>query len=161
MKILGIDMGTRHFAMCFMDEKEGIYHLEELNLSKIKSHKERRFKIWSILKALNMDEMIAKPDMVVLEKVILFHKAHINVDTIKRLGGLTYLIVDYYNCPTYEVAVQSWKSAILGNRSATKQDSIDYVKNRYNIDTKNDNLADAICIAEMGFKKPEKLKKVE
>ncbi len=161
MNVLGIDLGTRHFAMCFMNEKQ-IYHLAELDMGKIKSHKERRRMVWNLLVELDQDEHIVKPDMVVLEKIILFHKSHINVDTIKRLGGLSHLVIDhYYEIDSYEIMVQSWKTVILGNRSATKQDSIDYVKQKYKVETKNDNLADAICIAECGLKFPDKLKKVE
>ncbi len=161
MNILGIDLGTRHFAMCFMSEN-GIYHLEELDMSKIKSHKVRRRTVWNLLTELDQDEHIVKPDMVVLEKIILFHKSHINVNTIKRLGGLSHLVIDhYFDAESYEVPVQSWKASVLGSARSTKEDAIKYVKEKYNVDTNNDNLADAICIAECGHKYFHKLQAAE
>ena len=161
MYILGIDLGTRHFAMCFMSE-HGIYHLEELDMSKEKSHKVRRRMVWGLLSELDKDEHIVKPDIVVLEKIILFHKSHINVDTIKRLGGLSHLVIDHYwESDSYEVPVQSWKASVLGSARATKEDAIIYVKDKYGVETKNDNLADAICIAECGHNYFHKLKPAE
>jgi len=161
MNILGVDLGTRHFALCIMNE-EGICHTEELDMSKIKSHKERRKMVWELLNEMDCDYSIVKPDMVVLEKIILFHKSHINVDTIKRLGGLSYLVIDhYYGVDSYEVPVQSWKTSVLGSARATKEDAIVYVKEKYGVETKNDNLADAICIAECGHNHFHKLKPAE
>jgi len=161
MNVLGVDLGTRHFALCIMDEK-GICHTEELNMSKVKSHKERRKMVWKLLNEMDTNYSIVKPDIVVLEKIILFHKSHINVDTIKRLGGLSYLVIDhYFSIDSYEVPVQSWKSAVLGSARAKKEDSIKYVESKYGVITKNDNLADAICIAECAHKHFHKLKPAE
>ena len=65
-----------------------------------------------------------------------------------------------------EVHVQSWKSKVLGSRSATKDDAVNYVETYYpniNLDIivehkkkgteiiKDNDTADSICIAKYAF----------
>lgn len=152
MRVIGIDLGTTHFAACQMSdngEKLIIERTEELNMKKEKSHKKRRDMIRKLL--ADWDRQ-GKPDIIVMERILLFHKSRISIDTIKRLGSVTYLTIDSFDCQTYDIAAQSWKKLILGSAKAGKQESIDHVEKAFGVVTKNDNLADAICIAEVGLR---------
>lgn len=159
--VLGVDLGTQHIGLAQISMSDLI--AVNMNLTKISSHKTRRKMIWKALAQFN-------PSIVVFENVRLFHGGFINVDVVKRLGGLTYMIIDYYDCPTYSIDVRSWRKLILGKGQlskeekklgkSVKQDSLDYVK-KYGIYTQDDNLSDAVCIAECGFRYFEKLKEIE
>ena len=151
MKILGVDLSTQNIAFCEMSLFEFFGFSVQLN--RWKSHKVRRKIIKECLECF-------EPDYIALESVRLFHKGFINIDVIKRLGGITYLIVDFFDCPVYSIDVRSWKKHILGSAKVEKEESIRYVKDKYSIETNND-LSDAICIAEMGLRFKEKLKEIE
>lgn len=149
MKVLGIDLSTTTaigFCQLSLYELSGV----SIDLGRYKSHKVRRRIVRYYLSQFD-------PDFVILEKVRLFHKGFINVDVIKRLGGLTYLIIDSFDCPIYEIDVRSWKSVILGKANSDKNLAINYVYKKYGVWT-NDNLADAICIAECGLRGLGKLR---
>lgn len=50
------------------------------------------------------------------------------------------------NSDILEIAPKSHKKTFVGNGNATKQDTIDRVKELYEFDTKNDNIADALSL---------------
>ena len=60
-----------------------------------------------------------------------------------------------FNIPYIEVAPQTWRSQVLQNATATKQDAFTFVEDYYGITLKKkyDGIADAICIAH--YKPPE------
>lgn len=150
MKILGVDLSTVNIGFCELSLFDILAFSVRLNY---KSHKMRRRITRNYL-------YFFKPDYVVLESVRLFHKGFINIDAIKRLGGLTYLIVDFFDCPVYSIDVRSWKKYILGSAKVDKRESITYVKEKYAMVVDND-LSDAVCIAEMGLRFKDRLKEVE
>lgn len=169
MKCLGVDISTSSIGFCQMD----LFGLTafSVDLHLYESHKYRREIIRESLLLFN-------PDFIVLESVRLFHRNFINVDVIKRLGGITYLIVDFFGCPVYNIDVRSWKSIIFGTRHITKTNnkvekealrqkekdySICYIEKKYDIIGNND-LADSICLAEVGMLKKRyenKFKRIE
>ena len=132
-----------------------------IDLSNIKSHKARRYEIKS---RLCFDFSCENnPDFIVVESVRLFHHNFINLDAIKRLGGIIYLIVDFYNCPVYQIDTRSWKKIILGSSKVEKDYSTIYIKGKYDIIGNND-LADSVCLAECGMiinHYREKFKRIE
>jgi hypothetical protein len=155
MKSLGVDISTSNIGYCEMTYDSIKYF--SVRLDKFASHKYRRKLVRDTLKIFN-------PDIVVLESIRLFHKSFINIDVIKRLGGTTYLIVDFFDCNTFSIDVRSWKSIILGpckkGEKRKKEESIFYVEDKYGIMV-NDDVADAICLAEVGMFYKNKIKRVE
>jgi Holliday junction resolvasome RuvABC endonuclease subunit len=87
-------------------------------------------------------------------------QSFINIHAIKKLAIITAVIEDSFNCPTMQVDVRSWKTAIFGTSKVKKNYSEVYIKQKYDIIVNND-LADAICIAETGLYFPEKLKEIK
>jgi len=151
IKILGVDISTSNIGFCQMSLNE--LYATSLKLNNYASHKDRRKLIRAYLAYF-------KPNYVVLESVRLFHKGFVNIDVIKRLGGIIYLIVDFFDCKVYSIDVRSWKKLILGSAKVGKEMSVKYVKKKYDIITNND-MADAICIAECGLNFKYRLKEVE
>ena len=150
-KVLGVDLSTANIGFCQLSISE-LYGFS-IQLNRYGGHKIRRKIIKEYLKYFN-------PDYVVMENVRLFHQNFINIDAIKRLGGLTYLIIDFFDCKSYSIDVRSWKKLILGSAKVKKDYSIEYVKNKYDIITNND-MADSICIAEVGLRFKNRLKEIE
>jgi len=151
MKVLGIDLSTQNIAFCLLSITELFGFSIQLN--RFGRHKIRRQIIRECLEYF-------KPDFIVVESIRLFHKGFINVDVIKRLGGLVYLIVDFFGCNVYDIDVRSWKKNILGSAKVEKDYSVKYVKKKYDIITNND-MSDAICIAECGLRFKDKLKEIQ
>ena len=154
MKVLGIDISTSQIGFCEMD----LFNILafSVDLSKVSSHKKRREIIRENLSMFD-------PDLVVLESIRLFHYNFINLDSIKRLCGITYLIVDFFDIPVYSVDVRSWKKSIFGKSNVEKDKSICYIYDKYDIISNND-LSDAICLAEFGFhikNEKSKFKRIE
>ena len=93
-----------------------------------------------------------------------------NVQSFKRLAQLQGVLINLFEKNEYLygfVAPSSWKAFCKArgrttkelkskitalenkdNKKESKMLSIEYVKNKYGIDTLNDNLSDAICIGE-------------
>lgn len=144
-------MSTQNIAFCEMDLFK-IFGFS-IQLNRYGGHKIRRQIIKRYLKYFN-------PDFIVMESVRLFHRNFINIDAIKRLGGITYLVIDFFDCKSYSIDVRSWKKLILGSAKVEKEKSIYYVKKKYDIITNND-MADSICIAECGLRFKNRLKEIE
>ena len=92
-----------------------------------------------------------KPDNMVIEDV----QITMNAATAKSLLGLQFMIEVYahrnnISCKTYRTT--KWRKILeLSNsksldRKAKKQETIDYVKNKYGIDVLKDDESDAIAI---------------
>lgn len=114
-----------------------------------------------------------KPDYILFEKINLFVGSHVSkLNNIVSLAFLQCTIINEFSesIGISEINVQSWKALVLGNRNATKDDSVRFVRERYpeiNLDilekhktvpdkTIVDNdTADACCIAIAALMKGE------
>ena len=155
MKVLGIDISTSSIGFCQMD-LFGLIAFS-VKLDTYKSHKYRREIIRDNLKMFS-------PDVIVVESIRLFNQNFINIDAIKRLGGITYLIIDNFPSVVYSVDTRSWKKIILGSSKVEKDESVVYIEGKYGIIGINNDCADAICLAEIGLRInefPNKFKEVE
>lgn len=141
--ILGIDFSTARVGLAVMDAKGKIFNCDTFDLSKTKSHKERR-KI--LVKRANEFIHDYACNVVIIEKVRLFHHGFISLATIERLVQMSGAIIDGCPVPVYSIDTRSWKKAVLGSAKATKDDSVAYVNRVYQMEVNHD-LADAICIA--------------
>ncbi len=86
-------------------------------------------------------------DAVIVEMPINRPSLH----TQLLLFSLCVSIADTVEVPVYAVGTQSWKARVLGSRSATKQDAIDFVKKTYGIEA-TEHEADAICMGRSRYK---------
>lgn len=121
----------------------------------------------------NIQDYINKysPDYILFEKVNLFVGRHISkLNNIMSLAFLQASIINEFSehIGIAEVDVRSWKSCILKNGNATKDDSVNYVLQRYpevNLEIVvphkrkaneviiDNDTADAICIANCAIYK--------
>lgn len=100
------------------------------------------------------------PETVVIENVQITMSA----PTAKALMGLQFaieLLCYKYNIECVSVRSAHWRKVLgLSNspkikRAEKKQQAMDYVKNKYGIDEKIDDVTDAICIGESYIKENE------
>ena|SRR3990172_1364666 len=99
------------------------------------------------------------PDKIITERVRLFSKGFIALQSISALSVLLSLIVDIADVPVYSVQTSSWKAKILGRGKATKDDAVAFAKRLGYFGTHDQ--ADAVCIALYGFRKDALLKEVK
>lgn len=117
-----------------------------------------------VLDILNqIEELITdtySPETVVVENVQITMSA----PTAKALMGLQFaieLLCYKYNIECVSVRSAHWRKVLgLSNspkikRAEKKQQAMDYVKNKYGIDEKIDDVTDAICIGESYIKENE------
>lgn len=117
-----------------------------------------------VLDMLNQIETLItetySPDMVVIENV----QITMSTLTAKALMGLQFaieLLCYKYNIEYRLIRPTTWRK-ILGlsnspkiKRAEKKQQAMEYVKNKYGIDEKIDDVTDAICIGESYIKENE------
>ena len=120
---------------------------------------------------------LTKDDYIVFEKINLFVGSRISrLDNITSLAFIQATIINEFSeqISISEVNVQTWKSKVLGSRSATKEDSVNYVEEHYpqvDLDViiphkrkedehvKDNDTADSVCIGIYGqIADPKKLK---
>lgn len=75
----------------------------------------------------------------------------VNVHSFKRLAQLQGVLVNLFERNKYlygYVAPTQWQSYCYGkaSKNISKELSIQFVKDHFDIETENDNLADAVCI---------------
>ena len=151
MVAIGIDMGgaTRN-GICVMNEHHEILHRESIEYDKSNHKGTHRRNIASKVKKL---VLLYNADMVLVERVKQFKgDKHSPIENIESLARMVCAILDncFDLCEIFDVQVSSWKSQILGHNTKDKQESIDYVYNKYKINVEHDE-ADSICIATYGI----------
>lgn len=147
MIVLGVDYSTKRCGFTVMDSFYTILFCQTATFEN-KTHKEIRLKISEIVTNLINEYNV---DFILLEKVRLFSRGSISFDAVYQLAGIVASIVNVSSVPVYSVDVRAWKYRILGSAKASKEDAVNYVKQKYNIDHNHD-VADSICIAECGIK---------
>lgn len=118
-----------------------------------------RFKEMSIqlLKQLDID----MPAIIYIEETVVLRNAQTQ-RFLTRLQGVVYAWCIRNNCEFNTIRPTEWRKELSFSqgrnikREQMKQQSIQYVKNRYNLDV-NDDVADAICIGEAVLHKIDNL----
>lgn len=101
-------------------------------------------------------------EAIVIERVKMHRGKRLSkLADIVSLSKSTAGILDrtFDLCKVYDIETVSWKAQVLGTRSATKEDAVNYIKSRYGIDVPHDE-ADAICEAlylKRNYNLPENL----
>ena len=153
IKILAYDQASGCTGVAvFIDEK--LIKYDVIDLKRIKNDKDKRFKTM----AVKIYEYIIneKPDIVVFEDVSL----QTNVSTLLLLAQIQGVIMQscIVNGIPYKIyKPTSWRKILnfaQGRnivRKQLKQQAVDLVKDKYNINVKDD-IADAICIGNAYIK---------
>ena len=152
MKVLALDQSTRVTGWSLFDD--GKYVTSGIiDLSKIKDTTERT-KQMGILICKKIEE--CSPDQIVIEEV----QCQSNVDTVKKLARLQGIAIGFAaanNIPLHILEPTKWRAA-LGykqgprvERKALKQQSLDYVENKFGFVFSEDR-SEAICINEAAHK---------
>lgn len=105
-----------------------------------------------------------KPDAVLIEDVVLQRSPSV-MKILARLQGIIIGFCDAIQIPVYIYYPTAWRKLLSFRqakvkRAELKQQAIDLVAQRYDIDADTDE-ADAICIAMAHFKKMEEDNNVE
>lgn len=175
MTVIGIDLGNKsRNSICVMRDGQ-LLDWSRLNYSDAESAWQHRKLIVKQIKAYIKQYNITKDDYLLFEQ-IFFSKGLSRMANVVSMSFLQATIINEFSdkINIVEVHVQSWKSKVLGHRSATKEDAVNFVKEHFpSVDLEitvhhkrkgdevivDNDTADAICIAcYPQYVKPEVLK---
>ena len=162
--IISVDIAgkARVGISCFNLQSKKLLNYSYLDFEKDITPREHRDRIIKGIQSLSDVEDLRA---IIFERINLYRNSKISLDSILSLARVQTSIIDAFgseDCKIFDVNVQSWKSRVLGSRSATKQDSVNWVLANYPRtrdmiclpdDKKgnkvyNHDLADAICIGK-------------
>lgn len=156
--VLGIDQSYTNFGVAVVKNKDELLHIDSYALEKFGDDEvgrvaARKF-VESAVKALTNR---FKPDIIVVERVRLKNTWGINLNDITCMSQLTCKIIDSaFPIKVVSVDTRSFKSKVLGNASAKKDDAINFIKNKFNVNIDHD-AAEACCMALYAWTKKYKL----
>lgn len=150
---MGIDSSSQKTGVATYDGELKYYNL--VDFSYIKDYDTRFEEMMRELARIIKSE---KPDVIYVEDTWEKTGGFNNTATVKKLSylvGAIRCICVFRHIPFNLIYPSEWRKTIglhIGNnkRGELKKLSIDYVANRYGADV-NDDVADAICIAEAGY----------
>lgn len=164
--IIGIDLGNKtRNSICVMQGNK-LLEWSRLNYDNSKSAWHHRKKIIKQIKNYIKKYNLTKDDYILFEEIAFF-KGKSRMYNIVSMSFLQATLINEFSdkISISAVHVQSWKSKVLGNRSANKEDSVTYVEQHYpqvdlniiehhprkgDIIVKDHDTADAICISLYG-----------
>lgn len=169
MIVLGIDLGNKsRNAIAVVNESHQLLdyscQLYDGSISVLEHRKNICNQIQEYINKYNL----TKDDYIIFEKINLFVGSRVSkLANITSLAFIQATIINEFSdkITIVEVNVQTWKNTVLGSRSATKEDSVNYVEKNYpkvDLDVfvlhkckadeivKNNDLSDAVCIGVFG-----------
>ena len=139
-KVLSLDQSTRVSGYCLFEDDEyvcsGVVDMSKSKLDTYNRSFEMAKALWKIIKK-------HKPDYLVIENV----QAQSGVQTVIILARLQGMIIGYaeaHGVETYILLPTEWRAQLKYSqgpkvkRAELKQQSIDYVKNKYGFDRPED-----------------------
>ena len=148
IKLCSIDSSTKKTGIAFFIGGEYICH-DLLDCSTKTNMNERfmdmSFKIWQAL-------TLTRPDIIYVEETVVLRNAQTQ-RFLTRLQGVIYAWCMNKGCEFNTIRPTVWRSAIgmkqgkSAKRAELKEQSIQYVRNKYGVDVTDDE-ADAICIGD-------------
>ena len=167
--IIGIDLGNKsRNSIAVMDSDSNLIEYSRLKYdAKTTTTWEHRKKICKQIQEYIDKYHLTKDDYLLFEQ-IFFSRGLSRMANVTSMAFLQATIINEFSdkISICEVHVQSWKCKVLGGRSATKEDAVAYVEKNYpQVDlnvviehkrkgteiTKDNDTADAICIAKYGI----------
>lgn len=150
MVVCGLDIGGASTnGICVMSDSGKIIKVIEVPFKGKTKGEHRRF-VASLVRKVAQETGVTD---ILLEAVRLYRGGHVSpLADIMSLGKITGAIIDSCCdiCEIHQVQVNSWKARVLGNKSATKEDAVNFVKKTYGLNVCHD-VADSICIARCGI----------
>lgn len=161
--IIGIDLGNKtRNSICVMRGEE-LLDWSRLNYADSKSAWHHRKKIIKQINEYIKKYKLTKNDYLLFEE-IAFYRGVSRTYNIVSMAFLQATIINEFSdkISISAIHVQSWKSKVLGNRSAKKEDAVAFIESKYpqvDLDivvhhpkkgdeiVKDNDTADAICIA--------------
>lgn len=161
--IIGIDLGNKtRTSICVM-QGDKLLEWSSLNYVDSESAWHYRQKIVLQIREYIKKYKLTKKDYLLFEE-IAFYRGVSRMYNIVNMAFLQATLINEFSdvISISTVHVQSWKSKVLGNRSAKKEDAVAFIEERYpQVDLniivhyprkgdeiiKDHDTADAICIA--------------
>lgn len=164
--IIGVDLGNKtRNSICVMQGEE-LLDWSRLNYSESESAWHHRKKIVQQIDEYIKKYKLTKDDYILFEE-IAFYRGVSRMYNIVSMAFLQATLINEFSdrISISTVHVQSWKSKVLGNRSAKKEDAVAFIESKYpqvDLDIvvhhpkkgdeiiKDNDTADAICIGLYG-----------
>lgn len=154
MIVIGIDQSYTRTGIAIVEDNT-LIKLYSMNFKKVKSKAEKRNKLREKLRKILKRYT---PDKIIVERVRQFSAGFMSMNAIACHISITTAIIDVayeFNLEVVSVDTRSWKSQVLGTSKPKNGDKKYYAKQfieklGWEID-KNDDVADAACIAFYGF----------
>lgn len=150
MILCGIDSSTRYTAIsCFENGRLDRYELIDLH-----REKDAETRTNEMVKCiyLILDEMM--PDVVYQELTWLGNNPKTTIQLTSLLGAVRGWAI-YNHADYYQISASKWRKLLEFNntveRKEQKKQSINYVKEEFEVDPETDDVADAICIGLAGY----------
>lgn len=170
--IIGVDLGNKSRNSIAVMDGDKLLEWSRLNYSDSNNVWEHRKKIVKQIKEYIKKYNLTKKDYLLFEQ-IFFSRGLSRMANVTSMAFLQATLINEFSekISISEVHVQSWKSKVLGSRSATKEDAVALVEKNYpevNLDIviphkkkgdeviKDNDTADAICIGLYGSLADEK-----
>lgn len=161
--VIGVDLGNKSRNSIVVLDGTKLIDWSRLNYKDSANAWEHRKKIIKQIKEYIKKYKLTKNDYLLFEQ-IFFSRGLSRMANITSMAFLQATIINEFSdkISIVEVHVQSWKSKVLGSRSATKDDAVALVETNYpEIDLdiivphkkkgdeiiKDNDTADAVCIA--------------
>lgn len=143
MKIISLDQSTSKSGYSIFIDKELIDYGIIRPSKKISNDNK-------ISMLIRLSEFIKKenPDILLIEDVYMKKGKTFNIKTHKTLSNLQGMLIAYcvLNNIKYEIIhPSSWKNGIVGKKKISKEETQEFLKEKYNKEFKED-IADSICI---------------
>lgn len=167
MIVIGIDLGNKSRNSIAVMENDKLLDWSRLHFKDSKSAWYHRKKIVEQIQDYIDKYNLTKEDYLLFEQ-IFFSRGLSRMANVTSMAFLQATIINEFSdkISISEVHVQSWKSKVLGSRSATKEDAVALVEKNYpQVDlniliphkrkddeyVKDNDTADAICLGLYGM----------
>lgn len=159
-RVVSIDESSSRCGFAVVEKERRLIFAQSLSFSDKLSHKERRKQIVSFLQELIKTYM---PDAIIVERIREHTskkdgsgETYRGKDTVIVFNRIIGSIVDAVDLHVYSVHTASWRSRMIGSKSADKEASVMAAKWEFGIDVDHDT-AEAIYIGLSSFCKDIRL----
>jgi len=151
--VVSVDQSYSRVGSAVMEKDTGkVLFCGSIKLKpKYKVEKRKLLRRWikkNVLSCIHEDDNVT----MVIETVRVFSHSKVFLNSIAALTSVSAMLCDIAfanKIPIYQCDTRHWKSLVLKNSGASKQDAVNYAKKNYGL-TLDHDAADALCIAVFG-----------
>lgn len=148
MRVLAVDQSYTNAGFAVVEKDDAgairIIDLPVLTFPKKATKQEKRNLLLPfICNIINLHSC----DTLILERVRLFAHGKLSLKTYSTLHALNVAISDGVSLPCFAIDTRQWKTHVLGNPSATKEDAVLFVSREMGGLIVSHDTADAVCMA--------------